>query len=123
MEAIISIAKAIAALMPFTSQFRLLKYICEQCTIFGIAWIDKTLFFVANILATGLVWLIASKTTLSGKAKGVASIIAYLLILSVFADKVFWYVVGGILVIAAGIGVGYLISQLRKKVATQQKTE
>lgn len=75
MEAIVSIAKAIAALMPFTSQFGLLKYICEQCTIFGIAWIDKTLFWIASALATGIAALVVGKTDLPGKAKAGISIL------------------------------------------------
>lgn len=101
MEAIVSIAKAIAALMPFTSQFGLLKYICEQCTIFGIAWIDKTLFWIASALATGIAALVVGKTDLPGKAKAGISILSYLLILSLFANKVFWFVILGIIVVAA----------------------
>ncbi|NCA92490.1 hypothetical protein EOM82_04470 [bacterium] len=100
MEAIIELAKDIAALLPFTSQFGLVKYLCSQSAIFGVVWLDKALFWIAGIMATGIATLVVTKTPISGKAKAGISILSYLLILSLFTDKVFWYVVLGIVAVA-----------------------
>lgn len=116
MEALIELAKAIAALLPFTSQFGLVKYICSQCAIFGVVWLEMTLFWVAGILATGIATLVVAKTPISGKAKTGLSILSYLLILSLFTSKVFWCVVLGIMgLIAIIVSIRYFLSLKRSR--------
>lgn len=105
MEAIIELARAIAALLPFTSQFGLVKYICSQCAIFGVVWLDKALFWIAGAIATLLAGVVIAKTDMPGKAKAGISILSYLLILSLFTSKVFWFVVLGIVAVVAVIGI------------------
>lgn len=92
-----SIAQAIAQILPFTSKFGIIRFICEQGTIFGISWIDKLLFFLANIISIAIVFVICSKVSMNAKAKAGLSILVYLAILSLFADKIFWFIVIGLL--------------------------
>lgn len=104
-ESFVAIIKAIAALLPFTSQFGLVKYICSQSAIFGVVWLDKALFWIAGALATAIAGVVITKTDMPGKAKAGISILLYLLILSLFTSKVFWFVVLGIVAVAVVVGV------------------
>lgn len=96
-DSIISLGKGIAEILPFTSRFGIIKYICEQGNIFGIFWLDILLFFLANILSIVIVCLIASKTDMNAKAKSGISIFVYLAVLSLFAEKIFWFIILGII--------------------------
>lgn len=107
--------EGIAQILPFTSKFGIIKYICEQGTIFGISWIDKSLFFIANILSIAIVSLIGTKTNMDAKAKTGLSIFVYLAIFSLFAEKIFWFIVLGII----GLVVLYFITYFAIKIINE----
>jgi|LSQX01.2.fsa_nt_gb hypothetical protein len=111
---IISLVEGIAKILPFTSKFGIIKYVCEQGTIFGVSWIDKSLFFLANILSIAIVFLISSKTSMNAKTKTGVSILVYLIVLSLFAEKIFWFVMLGIFGLIILYFITYLIINIIK---------
>lgn len=98
-QMIIALVKAVYEIIPFTSQYGIVKYIVGQGTLFGIAWLDKVLVSLASLLTMAIVWIIATKIELNGKVKTVLSIIIFLFITALFGNWIFWCVLGGMLVL------------------------
>ncbi len=109
LNSLISIAKSIAQIMPFTSEFGIIKYLCEQGTIFGISWLDTALFRLADISTLVVMGVILIKTSLPNKVKFAVNIIIYITILSFLASKIFWFVIAGIVILLLLLFVGLKI--------------
>lgn len=108
-QMIIALVKAVYEIIPFTSQYGIVKYIVGQGTLFGIAWLDKVLVSLASLLTMAIVWIIATKIELNGKAKTVLSIIIFLFITTLFGNWIFWCVLGGIILL---FGVALIINRV-----------
>lgn len=96
-QMIIALIKAVYEIIPFTSQYGIVKYIVGQGTLLGIAWLDKVLVLLASLLTMVIVWVIATKIELNSKVKTVLSIIIFLFITALFGNWIFGCVVVGIM--------------------------
>lgn len=98
-QLIFELIKTVYKIIPFTSQYGIVKYLVGQGTLLGIPWLDKALVSLASLLTTAIVWAIAAKLELNGKAKTAVSIIVFLLIITLFGNWIFWCIVGGIMLL------------------------
>lgn len=109
LQIIIALVRAVCEIIPFTSQYGIVKYVVGQGTLFGIAWLDKVLVSLASLLTMAIVWVIATKIELNGKAKTIISIIIFIFITALFGNWIFWCILGGIMLL---FGVASIINRV-----------